>query len=191
MTGTLSQRAADAKSERLVAYLIDFGLLSIGAFALWVVSFVINMTLSFGAMSGVSSPGASSISSGSFMATALIGILVNGVLWLLIGALLVWYFAYYADDGQTFGKRSQDVTVVDGDDGAPSKRQRLIRTGILLAPFPLMAILGAFLGGIGFVLAVFIMAAWLVIEAVVVFASDSGQRIGDRVADTYVVDVDA
>lgn len=190
MTGTLGQRAADATSDRLVAYLIDFALLSVGAFVLWLVSFAINMTLSFGAMSGMSATDAS-MGSGSLMATALISVVINGVLWLLIGALLVWYFVYYADSGQTFGKQSQDVAVVAENGSAPSKRQRLMRTGILLAPFPLMALLGAFLGGIGFVLAVFIMAVWLVVEAVVMFASDSGQRLGDRVADTFVVDVDA
>lgn len=191
MAETLAQRAADATSERLVAYLIDFALLSAGAFVLWLLSLAINMTLSFGAMSSMSTTGASSMGSGPFMATALISVVVNGVLWLLIGALLVWYFVYYADGGQTFGKRSQDVAVVDEGGAAPSKRQRWVRTAILLAPFPLMALLGAVLGGLGFVLAVFIMAVWLVIEAVVMFASDDGQRLGDRVANTYVVDAGA
>lgn len=186
MTGTISERAADATSDRAVAYLLDFSLLSVVAFALWIVTFVINMVLAVGASSAVAT-GSSDLATGSFMATALIGIVVNAVLWLAIGAVLVWYFVYYADDGQTVGKRSQDVTVVAEDGSAPSKRQRLSRTAILLAPFPFMALLGAIFGGFGFVIALFLMAAWLVVEALVTFVSDDAQRIGDRVAGTYVV----
>ena len=191
MTDTLAQRAADVQQDRLVAYLIDFAILSVGAFVLWLVSFAVNSVITLGATSGMSSAGPSSFSSGSFIATALIGMAINAVLWLAIGALLVWYFVYYADGEETFGKRSQDVTVVDENGGAPSRRQRLIRTGLLLLPFPVMALLGAVLGGVGFVLAVFIMAAWLAVELVVLFASDDGQRLGDRVANTYVVDASA
>jgi len=191
MSATIAQRADDATSDRLVAYLVDFALLSGAAFLLWIVSAVVSSVLSFGAGMGLESAGPSAVSSGSFLATAAISIVVNGVLWLAIGAVLVWYFVYDADDGQTFGKRSQDVAVVGEDGSGPTKRQRWIRTGILLAPFPFMALLGAFLGGVGFFLALFIMAAWLVVEAVVMFASDDGQRIGDRVADTYVVGTDA
>lgn len=191
MTETLDQRAADAQQERLVAYLIDFAILSAGAFVLWLISAAISSMLTLGASFGMDSASASPMATGSILATALLSIVINGVLWLAIGALLVWYFVYYAGEGQTFGKQSQNVAVVDENGSAPSKRQRLIRTGILLLPFPLMALIGAILGGIGFVLAVFIMAVWLIIELVVMFASGDGKRIGDRVADTYVVDVAA
>lgn len=188
MSQTLAQRASDAEQDRLLAYLIDFGILSAGAFVLWLISFVINMGLSAGTGMAMDSAGPSAVGSGSFLATALLGIVVNAVLWLAIGGLLVWYFVYYASDGETFGKQSQDVAVVDEHGEAPSKKQRWIRTGLLLLPFPVMAFLGALLGGIGFVLAVFIMVFWLFVELAVLFLSDDGQRLGDRLADTYVVD---
>lgn len=189
MTGTVSERAADATADRAVAYLFDFSLLSVVAFVLWIITFVMNMVLAVGASSTVAATGSSEFTSGSLMATALIGIVVNAVLWLAIGAVLVWYFVYYADDGQTVGKRSQDVTVVAEDGAAPSKRQRLTRTAVLLAPFPFMALVGAVLGGVGFVIALFLMVAWLVVEALVTFVSDDARRIGDRLAGTYVVGV--
>lgn len=188
MSATIAQRAAGATSERLVAYLIDFVLLSVVAFALWLVSAVVSSVLSMGAGMGLESAGPAAMDGGSLLATAAISIVINGVLWLAIGAVLVWYFVYYADDGRTIGKRSQDVAVVDENGSAPSKRQQLIRTGILLAPFPIMAFFGAILGGFGFVIGLFLMAVWLAVEAGVMLVSDDGQRIGDRVADTYVVD---
>lgn len=187
MSQTLAQQAAAAKQDRLVAYLIDFGILGAGAFVLWLISFVVNMGLSTGTGMAMDSAGPSTMSSGSILATAALSIVVNGVLWLAIGALLVWYFVYYADGGETFGKQSQDLAVIDEHGDAPSKKQRWIRTGLLLLPFPVMAFLGALLGGIGFVLAMFIMAFWLLVELAILFVSDDGQRLGDRVADTYVV----
>ncbi|MCU4800644.1 RDD family protein [Halobacteria archaeon HArc-gm2] len=189
MSATIAQRAADATSDRLAAYLIDFALLSAAAFGLWIVSAVISSVLSFGAGMGMNAADPSAIDSGAFLATAAFGFVIRGVLWLAIGAVLIWYFVYYADTGQTFGKRSQDVAVVDEDGGAPSKRQRLIRTALLLLPFPLMALLGLF-GFVGFFFAMFLMAVWLAVEAGVMFVSDDGQRIGDRVANTYVVGTD-
>ncbi|SFR88479.1 RDD family protein [Halomicrobium zhouii] len=190
MSATIAQRAADATSDRLVAYLIDFALLSGAAFVLWIIAAVVSSVLSFGAGMGMDAADPAAVTSGSLLATMAVNVVVYGVLWLAIGAILVWYFVYYADDGQTFGKRSQDVAVVSDDGAAPSKRQRWIRAGILLAPFPLMALLGAVLQGLGFVFAAFIMAVWLVIEAAVMFLSDDGQRIGDRAANTYVVGTD-
>lgn len=191
MSATIAQRADDATSDRLVAYLIDFALVGAVAFVLWAVAAVVSSVISVGAMSEMDPGSASAVGGSSFLAATLISIVIYAFLWLAIGAVLVWYFVYYADDGQTFGKRSQDVAVVSDDGGAPSKRQRWIRTGILIAPFPLMALLGTLLQGLGFVFAAFIMAVWLAIEAAVMFASDDGQRIGDRVANTYVVGTDA
>lgn len=188
MTANIADRGDDASSDRVIAYLLDFALLSIGAFALWIVSVAITMATSFGTTMGMSAMDASGPPTGSILATMAVSIAINGVLWLLIGAMLVWYFIYYAEDGQTFGKRSQDVAVVDANGGAPSKRQRLIRTAVLLAPFPLMALFGALLGGVGFVVALFLMAVWLGVEALVLFVSDGGQRLGDHAAGTYVVD---
>lgn len=191
MTDSLVQRAADARSERLVAYLIDFALLSVGAFVLWLVLYIVQSVLTVGASFGMNAADPSAVSTGSLLATAMVGMVIRGVLWLAIGALLVWYFVYYASEGQTFGKRSQDVTVVDENGGAPSRRQLLIRTGLLLLPLPVMALIGAVLSIFGFVLALFFMAGWLLVEAVVMFVSDDGQRIGDRIANTYVVDASA
>lgn len=192
MTGSLVERAAEAKSDRLVAYLLDFGLLSAGAFGLWIVSFVANTAITVGTMSTASATDPSSpFAGGSFLAGTLVGFAVSALLWIAIGGLLVWYFVYYADDGQTVGKRSQDVAVVDADGDVPSVRQRLIRTGVLLAPFPFMAILGTLplLSIIGFVFALFLMVGWLVVEALALFLSDDARRIGDHLAGTYVVTV--
>ncbi len=190
MTGSLVERAAEAKSDRLVAYLLDFGLLSAGAFGLWIVSFVANTAITVGTMSAASATDPSSpFAGGSALAGTLVGFAVSALLWLAIGGLLVWYFVYYADDGQTVGKRSQDVAVVDADGDVPSMRQRLIRTAVLLAPFPFMAVLGTLLSFVGFVFALFLMIGWLVVEALALFLSDDARRIGDHLAGTYVVTV--
>lgn len=188
VTDDLGDRATEARSDRFVAYLIDFLLLSGVAFGLWLVTAVVSASLSLGAMA-VSSPEGpgGAMGSGSMMAASLLGFVINFALWIAIGAVLVYYFGYYAADDETVGKRSQGVEVVTAAGRAPTQRDRLVRTAVLLAPFPIMLLLGGFLGGIGFVLALFLMVGWLVVEAAVMFLSDDAQRLGDRVADTYVV----
>lgn len=191
MTHDLSERANEITSDRFVAYLIDFALLSAVTFVLWIVLFGITAVLAIGSIAAAPGSSTSPMAGEMFATATLVGTVLNVVLWIVIGVLLVWYFAYYADDGQTIGKRSQDVSVVDENGDVPSKRQRLIRTAVLLAPFPLMALVGGVLGALGFVVALFFMVVWLVVEAVVLFVSDDARRLGDNAADTYVVDTDA
>ncbi|MDS0220128.1 RDD family protein [Haloarcula sp. S1AR25-5A] len=186
MAATVPENAVEAKGDRVVAYLIDFAILSAVAFGLWLVTFVLNAFLSVGAMAvSPESPGA--MGGGSMLAAGLLGIVINFALWLAIGAVLVYYFGYYAESNETVGKRSQNVAVVDENGAPPSQRDRLVRTAVLLAPFPVMLLLGGILGGFGFLFALVLMGGWLLVEAAVMFVSDDAQRLGDRVAGTYVV----
>ncbi|GCF13823.1 hypothetical protein Harman_17580 [Haloarcula mannanilytica] len=190
MAATVSENAVAARGDRVVAYLIDFALLSAVAFGLWLVTFVLNTVLSVGAMAAASPESPGAMGGGSMLAAGLLGIVINFVLWLAIGAVLVYYFGYYAESNETVGKRSQNVAVVDENGTPPSQRDRLVRTAVLLAPFPIMLLLGGILGGFGFVFASVLMAGWLLVEAAVMFVSDDAQRLGDRVAGTYVVSAD-
>ncbi|MHC3379213.1 RDD family protein [Haloarcula sp. H-GB5] len=187
MAATVPENAVEARSDRFVAYLIDFAILSAVAFGLWLVTFVLNTVLSVGAMAATSPGDPGAMGSGSMMAAGLLGMVLNFVLWIAIGAVLVYYFGYYAMDNETVGKRSQDIAVVDETGSQPSQRDRLLRTAVLLAPFPIMLLLGGILGGFGFIFALVLMAGWLLVEAAVMFVSDDAQRLGDRVAGTYVV----
>ncbi|WP_058993797.1 RDD family protein [Haloarcula sp. CBA1127] len=187
MAATVAENAVEARGDRVVAYLIDFAILSAVAFGLWLVTFVLNTVLSVGAMAAASPESPGAMGSGSMMAAGLLGIVINFALWLAIGAVLVYYFGYYAETNETVGKRSQNVAVVDETGSPPSQRDRLVRTAVLLAPFPIMLLLGGVLGGFGFVFALVLMAGWLLVEAAVMFVSDDAQRLGDRVAGTYVV----
>ncbi|WP_336336352.1 RDD family protein [Haloarcula brevis] len=190
MSATVPENAAEATGDRVVAYLIDFTLLSAVAFALWLVTFVLNTVLSVGAMAAATPESPGAMGGGSMLAVGLVGILINFALWLAIGAVLVYYFGYYATDNETVGKRSRNVAVVDETGAQPSQRARLVRTAVLLAPFPVMLLLGGVLGGFGFLFALVLMGGWLLVEAAVMFASDDAQRLGDRVAGTYVVSTD-
>jgi len=187
MSTTVSESAVEARGDRIVAYLIDFAILSAVAFGLWLVTFVLNAGLSVGAMAAASPESPGAMGGGSMLAAGLLGIVINFALWLAIGAALVYYFGYYAETNETIGKRSQSVAVVDENGTPPSQRARLVRTAVLLAPFPIMLLLGGIFGGIGFVFALVLMLGWLLVEAAVMFVSDDAQRLGDRVAGTYVV----
>lgn len=187
MAATVAEDAVEARDDRVVAYLIDFAILSAVAFGLWLVTFVLNTVLSVGAMAATTPGDPGAMGGGSMLAAGLLGIVINFALWIAIGAVLVYYFGYYAMDNETVGKRSQDVAVVDETGSPPSQSDRLIRTAVLLAPFPIMLLLGGILGGFGFVFALVLMIGWLLIEAAVMFVSDDAQRLGDRVAGTYVV----
>ncbi|WP_434531300.1 RDD family protein [Haloarcula sp. NS06] len=187
MAATVAEDAVEARDDRVVAYLIDFAILSAVAFGLWLVTFVLNTVLSIGAMAATTPGDPGAMGGGSMLAAGLLGIVINFTLWIAIGAVLVYYFGYYAMDNETVGKRSQDVAVVDETGSPPSQRDRLIRTAVLLAPFPIMLLLGGILGGFGFVFALVLMIGWLLIEAAVMLVSDDAQRLGNRVAGTYVV----
>lgn len=187
MSATVPENAVEARDDRVVAYLIDFAILSAVAFGLWLVTFVLNTVLSVGAMAAASPESPGAMGGGSVLAAGLLGIVINFALWLAIGAVLVYYFGYYAESNETVGKRSQNVAVVDENGAPPTQRDRLVRTAVLLAPFPIMLLFGGIFGGFGFLFALVLMGGWLLVEAVVMFVSDDAQRLGDRVAGTYVV----
>jgi uncharacterized RDD family membrane protein YckC len=187
MAATVPENAVEARDGRVVAYLIDFAILSAVAFGLWLVTFVLNTVLSVGAMTAASPGDPGAMGGGSMLAAGLLSIVINFALWLAIGAVLVYYFGYYAEANETVGKRSQNVAVVDENGAPPTQRDRLVRTAVLLAPFPIMLLLGGIFGGFGFLFALVLMGGWLLVEAAVMFVSDDAQRLGDRVAGTYVV----
>lgn len=191
VTDTIAEAARTARSDRFLAYLVDFLLLSAVAFALWVTVSLVSGPLLGSLLGSSQMSGQSGPDSATMFALLATSFLSNLLIWLFLGAVLVWYFVAYPNaEGQTVGKRLQDVAVVDESGDSATRRQRLIRTALLLLPFPLMALLGL-LGAIGFVFALFLMCGWLFVEGLVAGLSDDARRIGDRVAGTYVVSADA
>lgn len=170
----------DALSDRVVAYLIDFSLLSVVAFVFWLASFVLTLVVGIGGGALGSDSGAAAAGIGA--------LIIPLLLWGAIGVAVFGYFAYLdgSTDG-TLGKRFMDVAVVQTDGSDATIREAAIRTVVLMLPFPVMALLGGILGAFGFVFALGIMGVWLLIEAAVMFVSDDGKRIGDRLAGTLVV----
>lgn len=108
--------------------------------------------------------------------------------WLLAAALAGGYLAAtHAVVGQTLGKRLTDLVVAHGD-GAPCDwRAAGLRTGVLLAPAPVVALLDLLWGVEGALAGAALVVAWLAVEAVALALDDAGRRLGDRVADTVVV----
>lgn len=175
----VGNRASGAVGSRVGAYLVDFALLAAVSFGLFVVTMVGVVGVAMGASGGTSD--------GAMMAAGLAGTVAYFVMWALIGVIVFGYFTFMDASDGTLGKRLLDVSVVTGDGSPATRRDTAIRTAILMVPFPVMALLGTLLGGIGFVLGLFLMAGWLLVEAVVMAISDDGQRLGDRAAGTYVV----
>lgn len=179
-TGPAAPSGADARGDRVLAYLVDFVLLSALVFVMWLVSVGARFAVIGASMD---------VGSRESMVAANLGVVVLQVaLWALIGVLVFAYFTYLdgAADG-TLGKRVMDVAVRRENGSAPGLKATAIRTGVLMLPFPLMALLGVLLGPLGFVIAVVLMAGWLLVEAVVLAVSEDGRRLGDRLAGTAVV----
>jgi len=182
MAATPAMDTADeAVPDRLVAYLIDFTLLSALAFVVWLVGFAVSIAL-------LGASGSMDPNSGASAAASIGTMLVRAVVWLVIGGAVFGYFTLLDAGGQTFGKRFSDVVVATTDGGSPAKTATAIRTAVLLLPMPVMAGAYVLLGGLGFVLTVPLMIAWLAIEAAVLYVSDDHQRLGDRFAGTVVVE---
>ena len=189
--GTSPERFASAEevtTDRIISYLIDFVILSAVAFGIWVAGVALSAIAS-ATMGFLSTDVVPEYSSELLMLTGVVGIGINLGVWLVLAAALLAYFTYLDVGDGTFGKRFNDLEVVTEDGSPLTKRETATRTAVLLAPLPLMALADAFLP-LGFTLALFMMAGWLVIEAAMMHVNDGGQRLGDRVAGTVVVSAD-
>lgn len=187
-TPDLLASAEEATTDRLVSYLIDFVLLAAVAFGLWLVGGVLNAGAS-AAISVLAADVVPEYSTELVMVGGLVDVGITLGVWVVLGATLLAYFTYLDAGEGTFGKRFNDLEVVTEDGSPLTKRETAIRTAILLAPLPVMALADAFLP-LGFTLALFMMGGWLVIEAAMMHVNDGGQRIGDQVAGTVVVSSD-
>jgi uncharacterized RDD family membrane protein YckC len=174
------ETADEAVQDRLVAYLIDFVLLSVGATAVWGIGFGIQFAII--GVTGSIEPG-----SDPSAAASLAAILVRLVVWTIIAGLVFGYFTLLDAGGQTIGKSQQDVVVATADGDLASKKHTALRTAVLLVPLPVMAGGSILLSFLGFGLTVPLMFGWLGVEALVLYVSDSSQRLGDRLASTQVV----
>lgn len=171
--------AGDAATDRLVAYLVDFLLLSVVAAVIWAVVLVIQL------LTGISA------TPGTGLVTTDLGVIaLLGAMWLVIGAVLLGYFAVLDARGGTLGKRLRGLDVVTTGGEPAGLGDTVVRTVVLLAPLPLMAALHVFLTppGLGFGLGLVVMAGWLLVEAALIVGSDSHRRLGDRLAGTVVVE---
>lgn len=187
--------AVSAREDRMLAFVVDFLLLSVATAFVWFGFSIIRILVGVGSAFGVaalSEPGSTAASSmGSAAASA--GLLLAGygialVQWLVIGVVLVAYFTLLLErDGQTLGMDMVDVTVVSEDGTACTRSQALRRTAVLLAPLPVMALSSVFIPLVGFPLALFMMVGWLAVEAGVLLTDEQAQRLGDQFADTVVV----
>lgn len=181
LDASIGGRASEAVGSRVGAYLVDFTLLAVVSFGLYLVTFLASGLL--GAAIGASGGG----SDGAMLAASAVGTVVFFAMWVVIGAVVFGYFALLDAAGGTLGKRLVGMSVVTADGSPATRRDAAVRTAVLMAPFPVMALLGTFLGGIGFFFGLFLMAGWLLVEAGAMTLDDGGQRFGDRVAETYVV----
>jgi uncharacterized RDD family membrane protein YckC len=174
------ETAEEAVSDRLVAYLIDFVILSAGATAVWGIGFGVQIVL-LGAGGGME-PGSDPSAAASVGA-----ILIRVVVWTIIAGLVFGYFTVMDAGGQTVGRSQQDVVVATTDGDLAGKKHTALRTAVLLVPLPVMAGASILLSFLGFGLTVPLMFGWLGVEALVLYVSDSSQRLGDRLASTQVV----
>lgn len=181
---SVTDAADDAVLERIVAFLVDFVLLAVASAVLWLVFFVLRTVLAIG---GTAAAGAGA-EGGVMAGLSAVGIAVTLVMWLVIAGVLLGYYGLLSAEGrQTLGMRMIDVEVVDADGDGATTQQALTRSAVLFAPLPLMALADALLP-LGFLLALVLMAGWLVVELAVMVVSDGKQRLGDRLADTYVIE---
>lgn len=174
--------ADEGVADRLVAYLVDFALLTVVAFAIWLLFVVVALVI--GAVLGST---AGPDSGAGVLATGAVGLLFGLATWVAIAAAVGGYFTYMDADGQTFGKRLREVVVVTADGEPAGTRETAIRTAVLLAPLPVMALLQVFLSFVGFFLALGLMAGWLAVEAAALGLTEDHRRLGDRAAGTVVV----
>jgi len=186
MSDTAIATAESARTDRILAFLLDFLLLNVVTALIWGVFFVLRLVVGVGSL--VASSSSSSGMSAAGAGLGVLGLLLGAVMWVLIIAVVGAYYALLVESrGQTLGMQLLDVTVVNGSGGPITRSQSLKRTAVLLAPMPLMALSSLFIP-FGFVIALGLMGLWLAVEAAVLFVDDNAQRLGDQFADTYVVE---
>ncbi|QIO21560.1 RDD family protein [Haloarcula sp. JP-L23] len=176
---------ASVRDDRVLGFLLDFALLTVATVVVWVVFTGVRMLVTTGGAMGaptVDSPG-------TMLGMVALGFALSLLQWAVIGLVVGGYFVYFlTDGGQTLGMRVAGVVLV-GEDGGPVTRDQTIqRTAVLLAPLPLMALASVFIPFVGFVLALMLMGGWLTVEALLLFTDDDAQRLGDRIANTLVVE---
>jgi uncharacterized RDD family membrane protein YckC len=179
VSGGMDEATGEALPGRAGAFVIDFLLAGAASVVVWLV------------VTGVQL-GAIRVLGGFLGVSDEVGLVITGlfqfVKWGGILAVVAGYFAYTTlQDGQTFGKRYTDVTVVDEDGGPPERRAVYVRTAILLATMPILALLSAVLTLWGVPVGLVFVAGWLLVETGAMLLTDEHTRIGDHFAGTRVV----
>jgi uncharacterized RDD family membrane protein YckC len=178
---------ASVRATRVLAFLVDFVLLTVVTAMLWFVFFVLRAFVGIGSMLGTQSGG--SASTAAVVGASLLDLTLGFVMWAVIALVVGGYFvATLQAWGQTLGMRLLDLLVVDDDGSEITQAQAIKRTAVLLVPIPLMALSSVLVPLVGFPIALTMMAGWLLVEAAVLFVDDDAQRLGDRVAGTLVVE---
>lgn len=190
-TDTL-ESAVSARGNRLIAFLIDFTLLTIATMLIWGLFLIPRALVGAGSMFGamaMSEGGGTTVGSAASIGAMILGYGVALLQWVVIGIVLTGYFVFLLKRrGQTLGMMATDVTVRGESGAACTQSQAIKRTGALLAPLPLMALCAVFIPLVGLPIALFMMVGWLLLEAALLVTDDRAQRLGDRVANTVVVE---
>lgn len=187
MSQSVLDTAEDARVGRILGFVVDFILLSVITVAIWFGFSIVQLLVG---VSGMAAAG-SMESQAAMTGVSIVGIVVSLAMWAVIGLVLLAYFVYFqTNGGQTLGMKLTDVAVVGSDGSALTRGHALKRTAVLLAPFPVMALVTVFLPipVINFLIALALMVGWLLVEAVVMFVDDDARRLGDRFAGTAVVE---
>lgn len=187
MSETALSSVESARVNRILAFIIDFVLLSVVTAITWGVFFILRGIVGAGSLLAAGSDSSAASAAGTGL--GILGILLGLFMWVLLVGIIGGYFTLLIQrSGQTLGMRLLDVSVVDANGGPVTQTQALKRTALLLAPMPLMALSSVFIPIIGFPIALVMMVGWLIVEAAVLFVDDQAQRLGDRVANTFVVE---
>lgn len=185
MSQSALDTAEDARVGRILGFLVDFVLLSVVTAAIWFVFFIVQILVG---VSGMAAAG-SMESQAAMTGVSVLGVVVSLAMWAVIGLALLAYFVYFqTNGGQTLGMKLTDVAVVSTTGSAIDRSAALKRSAVLLLPLPVMALAAVFVPLLGLPIALALMAGWLLVEAVVMFVSEDAQRLGDRLADTTVVE---
>lgn len=176
---TRPEPAMDSRGEALLARVVAFAIDALVVGTLWA------LLWGGGVAIRASVDGSLALLDGG---GSTVGVAVWAVTWLAVTGVAFLYFAWpLAVAGQSLGKRMSDLVVVT-DGGDPCRwRAAGVRTGVLLAPAPLLALLTLALGALGAVVGGGLVVAWLVVELLVALLDDDHRRLGDRLAGTVVV----
>lgn len=168
--------AGAATGARVVAFCIDA--LPVGALAVLAWTVEVAATAALADRSSLLAPGAGDES---------VLVVIAVVSWgLLVGGAVAYRAGLHAVAGQTAGKRLVDLVVADADGGPCTPRAAAVRTTVLLAPAPLVALLELLGGFGGAAVGAALAAGWVAVEFAVALVDDRGRRLGDRAAGTVV-----